>query len=461
MSDYFRASGYAVTRAEERTSTADYGSAAMVCADADRLSNRPLRQSSGQSPIVVAVTPFGDATADAVIANGLADAAISRPLLRSEIEELLRRVAAGEKRLHSRAAGLRRGDPPPRFTNLRVLVADDSAVNREVAIEALSRLGAHVETVENGLQAVSAAARHSHDIILMDGSMPKMDGYTAARIIRQAEQAENRVRVPIVALTAHVIGAAAEEWRLAGMDAIIHKPFTIAQLADCLLDQVPQFQSPAGELVTDNDGGNSNKRQVELGQSSVDGDADLQLLDPVTLGQLRSLNEAKQGDFLKRVVDLYSEHAPKACDQLRQHAKAGEAEASGSLAHSLKSMSLNIGATEVAKMAAAFEQMARGEGRVPDQNELTALSNAMGRTLAALAHEIGETSIDQRLPETGDASPALVVPADSIERDFRLAIERGELSAAWSGASKGVRRPSLREGRPLSDRFIKRRRRGD
>ena len=317
----------------------------------------------------MAVTPFGDATADAVIANGLADAAISRPLLRSEIEELLRRVAAGEKQLHSRAAGPRRGGPLPRFANLRVLVADDSAVNREVAIEALSRLGAQVETVENGAEAVSAAARRSHDIILMDGSMPQMDGYTAARVIRQAEQAENRVRVPIVALTAHVIGAAAEEWRLAGMDAIIHKPFTIAQLADCLLDQVPQFQSPAGELVTDNED-RSIKREVETGPSNVDRDADLQLLDPVTLGQLRSLNEAKQGDFLKRVVDLYSEHAPKACDQLREHAKAGEAEACGSLAHSLKSMSLNIGATEVAKMAAAFEQMARGEGRVPDQSEL-------------------------------------------------------------------------------------------
>ena len=110
----------------------------------------------------------------------------------------------------------------------------------------------------------------------------------------------------------------------------------------------------------------------------------MQLLDPVTLGQLRSLNEAKKGDFLKRVVDLYSEHAPKACDQLRQHAKAGEAEACGSLAHSLKSMSLNIGAIEVAKIAAAFEQMARGDGRVPDRNELAALSNAMERTLGGL-----------------------------------------------------------------------------
>ena len=128
----------------------------------------------------------------------------------------------------------------------------------------------------------------------------------------------------------------------------------------------------------------ASKREVETRIVQRRRDADVQLLDPVTLGQLRSLNAAKKGNFLKRVVDLYSEHAPKACDQLRQHAKAGEAEACGSVAHSLKSMSLNIGAIEVAKIAAAFEQMARGDGKVPDRNELTALSNAMERTLGGL-----------------------------------------------------------------------------
>ena len=148
-----------------------------------------------------------------------------------------------------------------------MLVADDSAVNREVAIEALSRLGAQVETVENGAEAVSAAARHSHDIILMDGSMPQMDGFTAARIIRQAEESENRARIPIVALTAHVIGAAAEEWRLAGMDAVIHKPFTIAQLAQCLVDQVPQFQTPADDAAAVNDGALRWSGEVETRSS--------------------------------------------------------------------------------------------------------------------------------------------------------------------------------------------------
>ena len=425
LSEYLRCFGYSVMGAGERTSIANYRSAAMVCADAARLGELALKQTSGPIPIVVAVTPFGDAAADAVIANGVADASISRPLLRSEIEELFRRVAVGDKQLHSSAVRQRGGASLPQFPNLRVLVADDNAVNREVAIEALSQLGAEVETVENGVEAVRVAARRVHDIILMDGSMPQMDGFTATRIIREEE---NQGRVPIVALTAHVIGTAAEEWKLAGMDAVLYKPFTVAQLAGCLLDHVPQFHQRTGDLVKDNNGG-SIKREVETGSPPISGEDDGGLLDAATLEQLRTLNAAQQGDFLKRVVDLYSEHAPRACDQLREHAKAGEAELCGSVGHALKSMSLNIGAVEVAKIAASFEQVARGEGRVPDEKELTVLSSAIDRTLAILAREIGGSFPDQQLLEISGAPQ--IVAADGMEKEFRLALDRGQLDVEY------------------------------
>ena len=430
LSAYLCAFGYSVTPAEPKMTIADYRSATMICADVDRLTKLPPRGQSERMPIVVALTRFGDATADTVLANGAADAAISRPLLRSEIEELLRRVAAGEKQLHSRTPERRRDGRLPRFTNLRVLVADDNAVNREVAVEALSQLGAQVETVENGVDAVRAAAKCSHDIILMDGSMPQMDGFMAARTIRQAEKSENRPRIPIVALTAHVIGAVAEEWRLAGMDAVIHKPVTVAQLAQCLAEQAPQFQTTSGEIESENQGG-PVEREAEVRSVNSSSGVDSLLVDRSILGQLRTLNEAKKGDFLKRVVELYCEHAPKACEQLRQHAKAGEAEACGALAHSLKSMSLNIGAIEVAKAAAGFEQLAGREGKVPDHTNLDALSNSLERTLAVLLNEIGEKCEGRSIVISGHAAPILIIQADSLEKDLCLAIERRELDVEY------------------------------
>jgi EAL domain-containing protein (putative c-di-GMP-specific phosphodiesterase class I)/CheY-like chemotaxis protein len=377
---------------------------------------------------VVAVTRFGDAAADAVVAHGVADATISRPLLRSEIEELLRRVAAGETPLHSAATGRQGEAALSRFANLRVLVADDNAVNREVAIEALSRLGARVETVENGVEAVGAASAQSYDIILMDGSMPQMDGFAATRMIRQAEASGSRNRVPIVALTAHVVGAAADEWRSAGMDAILYKPFTLAQLARCLTDQVPQFQTYTGEPQRAADG-DLVKREVKAETPNPD-NAAARLLDADTLGQLQAMNAAGQGDFFKRVADLYCEHAPNACLELTQHATTGEAAACARLAHSLKSMSLNIGAVQVANMASDFEARARGDGWVPDQDALAALSSVVERTSAAIA-AIAERSSARQSGVASLATPALVVAVGRLEDDLHGAIERRELDVAY------------------------------
>ena len=94
-------------------------------------------------------------------------------------------------------------------------------------------------------------------------------------------------------------------------------------------------------------------------------------------------------------------------------------------------MSLNIGAIEVAKLAAGFEQMARDDGKVPDQNELDTLSNTLERTLAVLTRETGEEHVSQQTVETRPASPALNMPADSLEKDLHLAIERRELDVEY------------------------------
>jgi EAL domain-containing protein (putative c-di-GMP-specific phosphodiesterase class I) len=256
--------------------------------------------------------------------------------------------------------------------------------------------------------------------------MPEMDGFAAARIIRQMEEAEGRDRIPIVALTAHVIGAPAEEWRLAGMNAVLHKPFTIAQLAHCLMAQVPQFRALVGEAVGDGDAGSV---EGEPAFAPSHDEADLPLVDPAALGQFKAVDASKKDGFLTRVIDLYIEHAPQAFAQLRQRAEAGEAEACRALAHSLKSMSLNIGAIEVARIAAGFEQMARGACRVPDPQALDALSTTLERTLAVLAGQIGREP-GRRAGETR-TSPAPAVPTESLERDLFLAIERQELDVEY------------------------------
>ncbi len=106
---------------------------------------------------------------------------------------------------------------------LRVLVADDNAVNRKLATIVLQRAGHQVSCAKDGRVAVAMAAREVFDVVLMDVQMPEMNGCEATRIIR-AHEVEHGGHLPIIALTAQAMKGHAEECLDAGMDAYVPKP---------------------------------------------------------------------------------------------------------------------------------------------------------------------------------------------------------------------------------------------
>jgi PAS domain S-box-containing protein len=115
----------------------------------------------------------------------------------------------------------------------RILVAEDNPVNQKVARFCLAKLGYDVHVVANGLEAVEAWKAGGYDAILMDCQMPVLDGYAAAREIRQLEP-PGKPRTPIIAVTAHAMKGADEECRAAGMDDYVSKPIDREQLRACL-----------------------------------------------------------------------------------------------------------------------------------------------------------------------------------------------------------------------------------
>jgi len=113
---------------------------------------------------------------------------------------------------------------------MRVLAAEDNAVNQLVLRTLLAQVGVEPVVVDNGRAAVEAWAREPWDLILMDVQMPVMDGPTAARAIRAAEAAQGRTRTPIVALTANAMAHQVAEYQIAGMDGHVGKPIRAAEL---------------------------------------------------------------------------------------------------------------------------------------------------------------------------------------------------------------------------------------
>jgi signal transduction histidine kinase/DNA-binding response OmpR family regulator len=128
----------------------------------------------------------------------------------------------------SAAVAVAASSPTAPTTRLRVLVADDEAMNRSIASGFLSKAGHEVVCVDNGAAAVEAAATVDFDVILMDVRMPVMDGLEATRRIRALPPP--RGEICVLAITAHAFVQQIEACRLAGMDGHLAKPFKRAAL---------------------------------------------------------------------------------------------------------------------------------------------------------------------------------------------------------------------------------------
>ena len=127
----------------------------------------------------------------------------------------------------------------PRAVNresVRVLVAEDSPLNLQVALKQLEKLGYQADSASDGTEVMSALAKRRYDVILMDCQMPEMSGFDATAAIRTMERDTGR-HVRIVALTAHAMAGDRARCLEAGMDDYVTKPLTLDALSQ-VLDRV-------------------------------------------------------------------------------------------------------------------------------------------------------------------------------------------------------------------------------
>ena len=137
---------------------------------------------------------------------------------------------------HSCDEHLNAGEATNRRSPLELIVAEDTATNRYLAVALLEQLGHRVTGVENGARAVEEWFRRRPDAILMDVEMPVLDGIAATRLIREREPAGSG-RTVIIALTSHTQAGDREKLLAAGFDGYVVKPIRerelVAELQRC------------------------------------------------------------------------------------------------------------------------------------------------------------------------------------------------------------------------------------
>jgi len=169
--------------------------------------------------------------------EGLFDAALSKPIHQSQLFDTLVGLLA---RSDTRAKpGEMVTQAAPRFDAgmavrhpLRILLAEDNAVNQKLALRLLDQMGYRADVASNGIEAVESVGRQPYDVILMDVQMPEMDGLEATRRICAQWKATQRPR--IIAMTANAMQGDREQCLEAGMDDYLTKPIRVERLVEAL-----------------------------------------------------------------------------------------------------------------------------------------------------------------------------------------------------------------------------------
>jgi PAS domain S-box-containing protein len=231
---------------------------------------------------------------------------------------------------------------------MKILLAEDNAVNRRLAIALLQKRGHHIAATENGQQALDALERENFDLVLMDVQMPVLDGLDAIRAIRAKEQSSGS-HLPIIALTAHAMKGDRERCLASGADDYVTKPIRTPDLLAAIDRATSNNTSPANTA------------------SPV---APPHPAAPPVLDSAAALDRV-EGDreLLENLMGMFADECSQNIAEIRKSLEARDMKLLERLAHTLKGASASLAAGRVADAAFALEKQAR-TGEVGDSEQL-------------------------------------------------------------------------------------------
>jgi CheY-like chemotaxis protein len=284
-------------------------------------------------PALIVVASAAEIESSGLAPTISAGTLVSKPVHRDALYEALSTAIGAPMSAAAKA-------PPSATTETmsgHVLLVEDEPVNAAVAQGYLSALGCTSVWVEEGPEAVARSTAERFDLILMDLSMPIMDGFATTALIRQREGASRRV--PIVALTAHDAANYRGICLSAGMDDLLTKPYTLEECAQLLRRWIgSKTDRPA---------------ETELRPSR---DA-LSSVDPTAVAGLRNLRPGKHVDLYSKLVELFRVSSSKSLAELCAALESRDYKTAAAVCHKLASSAANVGALVFAKDVRVLGQM--------------------------------------------------------------------------------------------------------
>jgi len=381
----------------------------------------PAGRSGHDKPAIMLMQPLGR---EAEMAYEGVDVTISKPMTSSDVcAAVLQALNPGQVQAdHSHAIS------PVSMVNLRglrLLLAEDNEINREVAEGLLTRAGISLQVVENGRQAMDALEHDDFDAVLMDLQMPEMGGLEATRLLRAIPRYQD---LPIIAMTANAMADDRERCLQAGMNDHIAKPIDPVALYDTLARWVDV----------------SRMQAVQALEMTV---VNIPLEPPVIAGLDCHDGLIRVGGDLSLYGDILTKfHRSQAAawQALQQSVADGDMQETGALLHTLKGVCGNIGAGDVHAELSRIEAVLDTAG-VLSPTDIAALEEPFSSLMQAIGSGLDEHAA-QPVSVAGGDTVGLIERMRALLSDYNGdAVDLlDELSNALSHAQAGVLVTQLR-----------------
>jgi CheY-like chemotaxis protein len=245
---------------------------------------------------------------------------------------------------------------------MRILLAEDNAVNQQVALRMLQRLGYRADMAANGLEVLEALNRQPYDVVLMDVQMPELDGLEASRQIRQRWPEAHKPW--IIAMTANALRGDRERCLEAGMNDYVSKPIQLAQLSEVINRALPDAEEPTPP-------------------ANAAADA-LPVLDITVLEQL--CEELGDGDpaIVLELLELFLRDSRQLVQALQTAHAQNNTNDLVRAVHTLKSTSASIGAQALASHCQEIEHLSRTNRLHHPEQAIARLVDAYNQAVVAL-----------------------------------------------------------------------------
>ena len=320
---------------------------------------------------LILLSSAGAETLDETSAKAL-DVVLEKPVRERELLDALLRVSGSTAHAtppeKPADEAVRPAEPIDLGRSLNVLLAEDNRVNQQFMRILLRKAGHEVEVVENGHQAVDAVRALDLDVILMDIQMPELDGMQATQMIRAMPAP--KCHIPIIALTAHAMAGAREEYLAAGMDDYVSKPVSPEILLSKLADL-----------------GMATKARTPKAVASVASQA-IETTSPshpaLDAERLKMLEEMLPSEELRGLLDMYVINTNERIATIRSLAKSSDLAALAKEAHTLIGTSGNVGAAHASDMAATLETACKSGKSDEVPGRVAALDDALAAAIDAI-----------------------------------------------------------------------------